>query len=50
MAGDPASRDVFVPHGYPEHQVDLGEVTMNYTEAGSPDLPALLLIPAQTGS
>src|SRR6201992_1978718 len=50
MAGDPASRDVFVPHGFPEQQVDLGEVTMNYAEAGSPDLPALLLIPEQTGS
>jgi hypothetical protein len=42
MAGDPASRDVFVPYGFPEQQVDLGEVTMNYAEAGSPDLPALL--------
>jgi pimeloyl-ACP methyl ester carboxylesterase len=50
MAGDPASRDVFVPHGFPEQQVDLGEVIMNYAEAGSPDLPALLLIPEQTGS
>ena len=41
---------VFVPHAYPEKQVDLGEVTMNYAEAGSPDRPALLLIPEQTGS
>lgn len=50
MASNPASRDVFVPHAYPERQVDLGEVSMNYAEAGSPDKPALLLVPEQTGS
>ena len=50
MAGDPAARDVFVPHAFPEQQADLGEITMNYAEAGSPGRPALLLIPEQTGS
>jgi pimeloyl-ACP methyl ester carboxylesterase len=50
MAGDPAARSVFVPHAFPEQQVDLGEITMNYAETGSPDRPALLLIPEQTGS
>ncbi|SFP70333.1 alpha/beta fold hydrolase [Actinomadura madurae] len=50
MAGNPADRDVFVPHAFPEKQVDLGEITMNYAEAGSPENPALLLLPEQTGS
>ncbi|MGP3533275.1 alpha/beta fold hydrolase [Microbacterium sp. RD1] len=45
-----APEGIFVPHAFPEKQVDLGEVTMNYAEAGSPDHPALLLIPEQTGS
>ena len=42
--------DIFVPHGLPEHTVDLGEITMNYATLGDPSLPALLLIPAQTES
>ncbi|MFS8202185.1 alpha/beta fold hydrolase [Streptomyces sp. CWNU-52B] len=46
----PAHRDVFVSHACPEQQVDLGEIVMNYAEAGSPDKPALLLVPEQTGS
>jgi len=50
MAGDPAGRDVFVPHAFPEQQVNLGEISMNYAVTGSPDRPALLLIPEQTGS
>jgi pimeloyl-ACP methyl ester carboxylesterase len=45
-----AAPDVFVPHAFPEKQADLGEILMNYAEAGSPDKPALLLIPEQTGS
>lgn len=49
-AVSPANRNVFKPHGYPEKQVDLGEIRMNYAEAGSPDKPALLLIPGQTES
>lgn len=46
----PAARNVYVPHAYPEKQADLGEIRMNYAEAGSPSKPALLLIPEQTGS
>jgi pimeloyl-ACP methyl ester carboxylesterase len=42
--------DIFVPHAFPEAQVDLGEVVMNYAVAGAPDKPALLLLPGQTES
>ena len=49
-SGSPADRDVFVPHAYAEHSVDLGEVVMNYAVTGSPGKPALLLIPSQTES
>lgn len=51
-AGGPAFRDPrsFVPHAYAEHIADLGEVAMNYAEAGSPANPPLLLIPGQTES
>lgn len=42
--------DVHVLHSFPEHQVDLGEVTVNYAVAGSPENPALLLVPEQGGS
>jgi pimeloyl-ACP methyl ester carboxylesterase len=37
----------YVTHDYPEHAFDTGEVSLNYATAGSPDSPALLLIPAQ---
>lgn len=40
----------FIPHAFEEHQVDLGEVVMNYAEAGSPAAPPLLLVPGQTES
>jgi pimeloyl-ACP methyl ester carboxylesterase len=40
----------FVPHAYEERTVDLGEVVMNYAEAGSTASPPLLLIPGQTES
>jgi hypothetical protein len=40
--------ELFVAHGFEEHLVDLGEVRLNYATAGSPDHPAILLIPAQT--
>ncbi|GHC34249.1 hypothetical protein GCM10010348_71640 [Streptomyces anthocyanicus] len=50
MVTSPALRDVHVPHAYPEQQVDLGEITMNYAEAGDRGRPAVLLIPEQTGS
>ena len=42
--------ETYVPHDYPEHLIDLGEVVMNYAVAGSPSAPALLLIPGQTES
>ncbi|MGA5506990.1 alpha/beta fold hydrolase [Streptomyces umbrinus] len=50
MVTDPAQRNVYVPHAYPEQQADLGEITMNYAEVGEPDRPAVVLIPEQTGS
>ncbi|MFT3723251.1 MAG: alpha/beta hydrolase [Hyphomonadaceae bacterium] len=40
----------FAKRSFDEHQVDLGEVVMNYATAGSPSKPALLLIPGQTES
>src|SRR5580698_2975346 len=42
--------DVYVPHAFDEHIVDLGEVRLNYAVAGDASLPALLLIPGQTES
>jgi pimeloyl-ACP methyl ester carboxylesterase len=42
--------DVFVPHDFEEHRVDLGEIRMNYATAGDLSKPALLLIPGQTES
>lgn len=54
--GAPAATESFsdprtyVPHDHEERTADLGEVVMNYSEAGSPDSPALLLIPGQTES
>src|SRR6201995_1647861 len=50
MAGDPAGRGGFVPHAFAGQKADPGEISMNYAETGSPDRPALLLIPEQTGS
>ena len=49
-APQPPVSSIFVKHAYEEHQVDLGEVVMNYATAGSPGKPALLLIPPQTRS
>jgi pimeloyl-ACP methyl ester carboxylesterase len=40
----------YVPHAYPEHLFDTGEVTLNYAVAGRADFPALVLIPGQTES
>lgn len=40
----------YVPHAYPEQTIDTGEAAINYAVAGSPDKPALLLIPGQTES
>ncbi|ROV89614.1 hypothetical protein VPNG_10148 [Cytospora leucostoma] len=42
--------DIFKPHAFPEHTVDLGEVRLNYAVAGSDSNPALLLIPGQSES
>ncbi|HLH66983.1 MAG TPA: alpha/beta hydrolase [Solirubrobacteraceae bacterium] len=46
----PDPDEPFVGHELPEHQVDLGEVRMNYAVAGEDSLPALLLVPAQIES
>jgi pimeloyl-ACP methyl ester carboxylesterase len=42
--------DVFVPHAFEEHQVDLGEIRLNYASTGDQDLPPLLLVPGQSAS
>jgi pimeloyl-ACP methyl ester carboxylesterase len=42
--------ETYVPHAYPEKTIDTGEVTINYAVAGTPDKPAVLLIPGQTES
>jgi pimeloyl-ACP methyl ester carboxylesterase len=42
--------DIFIPHSLTESLVDLGEMRMNYATVGTPDLPALLLIPGQSES
>lgn len=43
-------KDIYRAHGFPEHVVDLGEIRMNYSVAGSEENPAVLLIPGQTES
>jgi pimeloyl-ACP methyl ester carboxylesterase len=40
----------YVSHAFPERLCDTGEVAINYAVAGTPDKPALLLIPGQTES
>lgn len=40
----------YVPHAYPEHLFDTGEVSLNYATAGSAEQPALVLLPGQTES
>jgi len=40
----------YVPHAFPEQTFDTGEVQLNYAVAGSPDKPALLLVPGQSES
>jgi pimeloyl-ACP methyl ester carboxylesterase len=42
--------ETYVPHGLAEQLFDTGEVKLNYATTGSPDLPALLLVPGQTES
>jgi len=40
----------YVTHAFSERTFGTGEVSMNYAVAGTPDKPALLLIPGQTES
>jgi pimeloyl-ACP methyl ester carboxylesterase len=40
----------YVEHDHPEHTFDTGEVALNYASTGSPDKPALLLVPGQSES
>src|SRR5215470_3750230 len=42
--------ETYVTHFFPEQTIDIGEVVINYAVVGSPDEPALLLIPGQTES
>src|SRR6516165_9468910 len=42
--------ETYVPHAFPEQTIDTGEALINYAVVGSPDKPALLLIPGQTES
>lgn len=42
--------DTFVLHAFPERTIDTGEAVINYAVVGSPNKPALLLIPGQTES
>jgi pimeloyl-ACP methyl ester carboxylesterase len=42
--------ETYVAHAFPEQTIDTGEAVINYAVAGSPDKPALLLIPGQTES
>ncbi len=46
--GNPSA--TYVPHAFAEQTIDTGEAVINYAVAGSPDKPALLLIPGQTES
>ena len=48
--GPERAEATYVPHAFPERLFDAGEVSLNYAVAGSPDKPALLLIPGQTES
>lgn len=48
--GSSGYKPTFTAHRYPEKQVDLGEITMNYAVAGDAGMPALLLLPQQTES
>src|ERR1039457_3234373 len=41
---------IFIPHAFPEQLADLREIRLNYATTGEPELPALMLIPAQTES
>ena len=40
----------YKPHRYAEHLFDTGDAVINYAVTGTPDKPALVLIPGQTES
>ena len=40
----------YVSHKYDEHLFDTGDAIINYAATGSPDKPAIVLIPGQTES
>src|ERR1700678_2420582 len=42
--------DPFTSHAFAEQLVDLGDVRLNYATTGGAELPALLLVPAQSES
>ncbi|HEY6417479.1 MAG TPA: alpha/beta hydrolase [Candidatus Binataceae bacterium] len=46
----PDNPATYIAHAYPEQTIDTGEVVINYATAGTPEKPALLLIPGQTES
>ena len=46
----PEKPATYVAHAFPEQAFDTGEVRMNYAAAGTPDKPALLLVPGQSES
>lgn len=47
----PENPDItYIPHKYDEHLFDAGDAVINYATTGSPDKPAIILIPGQTES
>ena len=47
----PENPDItYIPHKYDEHLFDTGDAVINYAMTGSPDKPAIVLIPGQTES
>lgn len=42
--------ETYVPHAYEEFQCDIGEISINYAVTGSPEKPAIVLLPSQTES
>jgi hypothetical protein len=48
--GPHVREQTYIAHAYSEQLFGTGEIALNYAIAGSPHLPALLLIPGQTES
>ena len=47
----PENPDItYIPHKYSEHLFNTGDAVINYAATGSPDKPAIVLIPGQTES